>query len=90
MLPEKTDPGMCAHCGLLPVGYAAVDGAPLCNPDSGLNCYRMVTVYHHDTPCHRDECTLSTRQRRIRDSDACRLVCVCRINTISPECELHN
>ena len=28
-----------------------MDEAWLCHPDDGLDCYRMVTLYHHATPC---------------------------------------
>lgn len=41
----------CAHCGGPQVGFASVNLAPLCHPDYGLDCYRLVTVYGHLMPC---------------------------------------
>jgi len=41
----------CAHCGRPTRGFASMDEAWLCHPDDGLDCYRLVTVYHHTTPC---------------------------------------
>ena len=49
----------CVHCGRDGVGsrergYGYSDG-PLCHPnDDGPDCYRLVTVYHHPTPCDCD------------------------------------
>jgi hypothetical protein len=41
----------CSHCGLTQQGYASLstDGIqyPLCHPDDGMDCYRLVTVYRH-------------------------------------------
>ena len=49
----------CGHCGQRQLGAlnhydrggATADGTPLCHPDFGMECYRLVTVYHHPTPC---------------------------------------
>lgn len=42
---------LCAHCLLEPRGYATGGDDRLCHPDTGIDCYRLVTVYHHPTPC---------------------------------------
>lgn len=48
----------CTHCGNQQRGSAGMDlhGTyyPLCHPDAGMDCYRLVTVYQHpavDCPC---------------------------------------
>lgn len=46
----------CAHCqrpnrGVAVSGYATVDGKFVCHPDVGVDCYRLVTLYKHPTPC---------------------------------------
>jgi hypothetical protein len=41
----------CAHCGFELLGYASVGLDLLCHPDFGIDCYRLVTIYHHDIPC---------------------------------------
>lgn len=41
----------CAHCVRPQRGYAAVNSHPLCHPDEGLDCYRLVTIYGHEMPC---------------------------------------
>lgn len=46
----------CAHCLGPQVGSASVAGQSLCHPDGGLDCYRLVTVYHHDMPCAESPC----------------------------------
>jgi hypothetical protein len=42
---------ICTHCGEPQRGSAGVqrsDGYyPLCHPDDGMDCYRLVTVYQH-------------------------------------------
>jgi hypothetical protein len=46
---------LCGHCSQPQRGFASVTYAgapmPLCHPDDGPDCYRLVTVYHHPTPC---------------------------------------
>lgn len=43
--------GICGHC-LGPVrGWSTVHGTPLCHPNGGLDCYRLVTVYGHALDC---------------------------------------
>ncbi len=46
----------CGHCRSQQVGSAAKDGTPLCHPDDGPDCYRLVTVYGHalDGSCCAD------------------------------------
>lgn len=41
---------ICRHCGTKARGYADV-GGPVCHPDAGMDCYRLVTVYGHPMPC---------------------------------------
>lgn len=46
---KKVAPEACGHCGETAVGYArAGDGTRLCHPETGPDCYRLVTVYRHD------------------------------------------
>lgn len=47
MIGEKR----CSHCGFGMLGYASVGLDFLCHPDAGIDCYRLVTVYHHESPC---------------------------------------
>lgn len=42
---------ICAHCGNPQRGYASAGEQMLCHPDTGLDCYRAVTVYGHPMPC---------------------------------------
>lgn len=47
---------ICAHCTKPALGLATrrLPGNPqerLCHPDFGLDCYSLVTVAGHDTPC---------------------------------------
>lgn len=42
---------VCAHCHGPQIGSAYVDRQPLCHPDYGLDCYRLVTLYRHAMPC---------------------------------------
>ncbi len=48
----------CVHCGQTDVGgfnagYGAVAGRPLCHPNVAgrPDCYTLVTLYRHETPC---------------------------------------
>lgn len=43
----------CAHCGtkLQDQGSGFVRDQPVCHPDVGMDCYRLVTVYDHPLPC---------------------------------------
>lgn len=56
---------LCAHCGALDIGsfaagYASVPGtnentqALLCHPNipGRPDCYRLVTMFNHEMPCH--------------------------------------
>jgi hypothetical protein len=58
--------GICAHCHGIMRGLASVGPEPVCHPDSGLDCYRLVTVYRHGLHCHTcmDVRVLEERQRR--------------------------
>jgi hypothetical protein len=52
---EAAETITCGHC-LGPMrGHAAISDASgetwLCHPDQGLDCYRLVTLYGHPTPC---------------------------------------
>jgi transcriptional regulator with XRE-family HTH domain len=56
---ETTDgapEAICGHCGEPQRGYASLWGIPLCHPDEGLDCYRLVTVYGHGAPCLTQPC----------------------------------
>lgn len=45
------DQATCAHCARPQSGYASVGVQPLCHPDEGMDCYRLVTVYGCTMPC---------------------------------------
>lgn len=48
---------MCAHCGDEMRGYAMAGDRWLCHPDPPhLDCYHLVTVYHHAMAGSTDEC----------------------------------
>lgn len=50
---------LCRHC-LTPIEgrvMATYNGSPLClGGDTEPNCYRLVSLYHHDMPCAGDPC----------------------------------
>lgn len=58
--------GECGHCDGEVRGFARAQGKDLCHPDSGLDCYRLVTVYGHELPCYAcaDVRVLEDEQRR--------------------------
>lgn len=58
----------CAHCGDPQVGYAMAGGQPLCHADFGLDCYRLVTVFKHPTPC---DCTKGSEHPDRDECDRC-------------------
>ena len=42
----------CAHCGGPMRGFARLNDDWLCHPDDeGMDCYHLVTVWCHATPC---------------------------------------
>jgi hypothetical protein len=49
--PDDHGEIICAHCRRPQQGLAGVSLSgiyyPLCHPDEGLDCYRLVTVYRH-------------------------------------------
>ena len=54
---------LCAHCGRVMNNFAGgysrgYHGEPLCHPNAPNrpDCYRLVTVYGHKTPCVRKKC----------------------------------
>lgn len=49
--PADENAPLCAHCGHHLRGSAFAGDAPLCHPDRGQDCYRLVTVYQHPMPC---------------------------------------
>lgn len=55
----------CGHCGGQLRGNAEANDVPVCHPDRGMDCYLMVTVWGHDTPC--SDCS-ALRQRDEADS----------------------
>jgi hypothetical protein len=63
----------CSHCGGELRGFASAwqSGEPerfLCHPDTGLDCYRLVTVYQH--PMHCKPCGhVRTLEDEARDDD---------------------
>lgn len=59
----------CSHCGLALRGYGSVDSAPLCHPEVGMDCYRLVSVYRHPTPCTIPYCVSSAGLRSNRDAE---------------------
>jgi len=46
---------VCTHCTKPALGFGAYTSDKgvlrLCHPDFGLDCYSLVTVSGHDTPC---------------------------------------
>ena len=36
----------CHHCGRSGQTYGRLSNHPLCHPNVGMDCYRLVTVYH--------------------------------------------
>ncbi len=42
---------ICGHCRQRAIGHASVGKVRVCHPDSGMDCYRLVTVYRHWMPC---------------------------------------
>jgi hypothetical protein len=44
---------ICGHCQRPMRGYASAGTDWLCHPDDGIDCYRLVTLYGHSTPCDR-------------------------------------
>lgn len=42
---------ICGHCGGPLRGYGSAGGVKLCHPDNGLDCYSLVTLSGHTTPC---------------------------------------
>lgn len=46
----------CEHCTGVVLGYATVyfDGKSysVCHPNTGLDCYKLVTLYHHGSQCY--------------------------------------
>lgn len=46
---------ICGHCERLMRGMASAGDVWLCHPDSGVDCYHLVTLYGHPTPCDRLE-----------------------------------
>ncbi|WP_229586306.1 hypothetical protein [Kocuria sp. CCUG 69068] len=52
-----TVPGVsdtCAHCGLPALGFATGNAERLCHDDAR-DCYELVTVHDHPTPCRCTE-----------------------------------
>lgn len=35
----------CAHCGKIGEAYGQLNSSPLCHPNVGMDCYRLVTIY---------------------------------------------
>lgn len=60
----------CAHCQQPITGYGTVNDAILCHPDVGLDCYHLVTLYRHDTPCEIPYCIASVERRRHRETNS--------------------
>lgn len=60
----------CAHCGLPVKGYGTFGDAKLCHPDIGLDCYHLVTLYRHQSPCEIPYCTASVQRRLRREANA--------------------
>lgn len=59
----------CAHCQLPTLGYGTAHSAPLCHPDIGLDCYHLVTLYRHTTPCTIAYCLASVQRRTAREAN---------------------
>lgn len=50
--PRKIDHKQtCGHCMLEMRGFAAKGDIYLCHPDTGLDCYQLVTRYRHSLNC---------------------------------------
>lgn len=54
---SRDEAAPCGHCCEPLRGYASAyragsgQSVPLCHPDDGMDCYRLVTVYRHPMPC---------------------------------------
>ena len=59
----------CAHCEQPVLGYGKANDAALCHPDIGLDCYHLVTLYRHDTPCTIAYCRSSVQRRLAREAN---------------------
>lgn len=60
----------CGHCLEPMVGYGSAGKQLLCHPDIGMDCYKLVTLYKHTTPCSNEHCVASVDRRRKREGDA--------------------
>lgn len=59
-------PMYCGHCerdlagnGPFAIIYMKDKIISLCHPDGGMDCYHLVTVYHHGMSCDRVSCRYS-------------------------------
>lgn len=59
----------CVHCRRPADGYASSEAGRLCHPDNGLDCYHLVTVYKHPTPCVCRDALLVSGDRIVRGLD---------------------
>jgi hypothetical protein len=45
----------CQHCSGIVIGHATVyfddKSYPVCHPNTGLDCYKLVTIYNHTRWC---------------------------------------
>jgi hypothetical protein len=58
----------CAHCGKVGETYGQLNNSPLCHPNVGMDCYRLVTVYHEPIGARLPGRELDGKPRPIRDN----------------------
>jgi hypothetical protein len=59
---QLADSPLCGHCGQPVQGYGYAGGQALCHPHQGLDCYHLVTLYRHPTPCGECKLQISGRE----------------------------
>lgn len=69
-LPDLIYAGLCGHCGLSLRGYASSGDDKLCHPDTGMDCYKLVTLYKHEFDCEDPKCLASIRARGKREENS--------------------
>lgn len=65
---SNTTHPVCAHCGQPARGMAHVGDDRLCHPDSGMDCYHLVTVWGHQRTGALETCSkcISDKAERSR------------------------
>jgi hypothetical protein len=58
----------CAHCGKVGETYGQLNSSPLCHPNVGMDCYRLVTIYHEPIGARLPDGALHGKPTPIRDN----------------------